>query len=81
MKAVALTIAQDGSVALPSDMLEHMGWRQGEPFIVRELEHGIVVSSRSAIHRAIAAQLDGHDLLGELFLERRMAAEAEERGE
>lgn len=64
-------------MVLPAGVRERNGLDVGTPLTVIETPNGIALLTRAQLRDRVRNELSGLDLVGELILERRQAAEGE----
>lgn len=75
-----MTVGNKGRVVLPAEVRARHNWTEGTTLIAIETAGGVTLVERSEALQAIRAQLSGSDILGDLFSERRAAADNEDAG-
>ena len=72
-----VTLGNRGRLVIPAEVRERRGLAEGSVLVLVDAEDGLVLLSRDQLHARVAADLAGHDLVGELLADRRRAAERE----
>ncbi len=67
-------IGEKGRVVIPSPMRQSLEWQTGTKLVAIQSKFGVSLVDRRLLHSAIAEQLAGKDLIGDLLRERRLAA-------
>jgi AbrB family looped-hinge helix DNA binding protein len=79
MNGTYLVVMGDrGRLVIPAEIRERAGLSEGTALILLETPTGLVLLTRPQLQELVQADLAGLDLVGELLIERRAEAAAED---
>jgi AbrB family looped-hinge helix DNA binding protein len=79
MNGTYLVVMGDrGRLVIPAEIRERAGLSEGTALILLETPTGLVLLTRPQLQELVRADLAGLDLVGELLIERRAEAAAED---
>jgi AbrB family looped-hinge helix DNA binding protein len=71
-------VGDRGRIVVPAEVRGRAGLHAGTALILLETPHGLVLLTREQLRDRVRSELDGLDLVAELLVERRRAAERED---
>jgi len=73
-----VAVGDRGRIVVPAEVRGRAGLREGTALILLETPHGLVLLTRQQLRDRVRSELNGLDLVAELLVERRRAAERED---
>ena len=74
----SVVVGDRGRIVVPADVRERAGLSEGTPLVLLETPEGLVLLTRAQLRTRVRSELEGLDLVADLLVDRRRAADRED---
>ena len=72
-----VVVGDRGRIVVPAEARKRAGLSEGTPMVLLETSAGLILLTREQLRAHVRSELEGLDLVTELLMDRRQAAERE----